>query len=141
MQNDSKLSSDRNLGLAQPASLREPDAPGFERRPLCYTGEQHIGCLVEVASKHLIAALRDSAGPVDLAGCVSSGRQSGIGSNASRPLEASGVVDRRKEAKSRDCTDARCCHEPSHLSIVACQSHHLAVEVHNLLLDSLACLQ
>ena len=37
--------------------------------------------------------------------------------------------------------DARCCHEPSHLSIVACQPHHLAVEVCNLLLDSLACLE
>jgi hypothetical protein len=32
VEDDGKLSSDRNLGLAQPASLREPDAPGFERR-------------------------------------------------------------------------------------------------------------
>ena len=28
-----------------------------------------------------------------------------------------------------------------HLSIVACQPHHLAIEVCNLLLDSLACLE
>ena len=61
----------------------------------------------------------DSARPVDLAGCVSAGRQSRIGSDASRPLEASGVVDRRKEAKSRYGADARCCHEPSDLTIVA----------------------
>jgi hypothetical protein len=27
-----------------------------ERRPLCYTGEQHISCLVEITSQHLIAA-------------------------------------------------------------------------------------
>ena len=66
VQNDSKLSSDGNLGFAQPASLRKPDAPGFERRPFCYPGEQHIGCLVEVTSQQLIAAFRDSAGPVDL---------------------------------------------------------------------------
>jgi hypothetical protein len=52
--NDGKLSSHGNLGFAYPASLREPDAPGFECRPLYYTGEQHIGCLVEVTSQHLI---------------------------------------------------------------------------------------
>src|SRR5215467_15666555 len=99
MQNDGKLSSHGNLGFANPASLRKPDAPGLERRPLCYTGEQHIGCLVEVTSQHLIAAFRDSARPAGLAGCVSAGRQSRIGSDASRPLEASGVVDRREETK------------------------------------------
>src|SRR5258708_6070450 len=141
MQNDGKLSSDGNLGFVQPASLRKPDAPGFERRPLCHTGEQHIGCLVEIASQHLIAAFRDSTCPVDLAGCVSSGRQSDIGSDAPRPLEASGVVDRRKKAKSRDWADARCCHKPSNLSIIARQPHHLTVEVGNLPLDSLACLE
>jgi hypothetical protein len=52
--NDGKLSSHGNLGFAYPASLRKPDAPGFECRPLYYTGEQHIGCLVEVTSQHLI---------------------------------------------------------------------------------------
>src|SRR6266516_21725 len=141
VQNDSKLSSDGNLGFAQPASLRKPDAPGFERRPLCYTGEQHVGCLIEVTSQHLIAAFRDSARPVDLAGCVSSGRQSDVGSDTSRLLEARGVIDRRKEAKSRDWADAGCCHKPSHLSIIARQPHHLAVEVRNLPPDSLACLE
>ena len=141
MQNDGKLSSDGNLGLAEPASLRKPDAPGFQRRPSCYAGEKNIGCLIEVTSQHRIAAFRDSARPVDLAGCVSSGRQSDIGSDASRSSEASGVIDRRKKAKSRDWTDARCCHEPSNLSIIACQPHHLAVEVRNLPSDGLACLE
>jgi hypothetical protein len=46
VQNDGELSSDGNLGFAEPASLRKPDAPGFQRRPLCYAGEQDIGCLV-----------------------------------------------------------------------------------------------
>jgi len=50
----------------------------------CYAGERDIGCLVEVTSQHRIAAFRDSGSPVDLAGCVSSGRQSDIGSDASR---------------------------------------------------------
>jgi hypothetical protein len=59
VQNDGKLSSDRNLGFAQPASLRKPDTPGFKRRPLCYAGEQDIGCLVKVTSQHRIAAFRD----------------------------------------------------------------------------------
>ena len=51
MQNDGKLSSHGDLGFAQSASLRKPDAPGFERRPLFYAGEQHIGGLVEVSSQ------------------------------------------------------------------------------------------
>src|SRR5438876_11751412 len=69
MQNDGKFSSHGNLGFAKPASLRKPDSPGFECGPLCYTGEQHIGGLVEVTSQHLIAAFRDPTCPVDLAGC------------------------------------------------------------------------
>ena len=32
-------------------------------------------------------------------------------------------------------------HEPSNLSIIACQPHHLAVELRNLSPDSLACLE
>src|ERR1700747_753464 len=31
VQNDGKFSGNRNLGFAQPASLRKPNAPGFER--------------------------------------------------------------------------------------------------------------
>src|SRR6059058_972038 len=123
MQNDGKLSSHGNLGFTKPASLRKPDSPGFECRPLCYTGEQHIGGLVEVTSQHLIAAFRDPTCPVDLTGCVSSGYQSRIGSDAPRPLEASRIVDCCKEAKSRDRANARCCHKPSHLSIIAGQPH------------------
>src|SRR6516162_2268630 len=141
MQDDGKLASDRDLGLAQPASLCEPDAPGFERRPFCDAREYYVGCFVEVASQQLVATLRDTARPVDLAGRVSSSGQSDIGSNASRSLEANGVVDRREEAKSRDRANAGCCHEPSHLSIVARQLHHLTVEVRDLPLDRLACLQ
>src|SRR5919197_2696893 len=141
MQNDGKLSSHGSLGFANPASLRNPNSPGFECRPLCDTGEQHIGCLVEVTSQHLVAAFRDPTCPIDLAGCVSSGRQSDIGSNASRPLEASGIIDRRKEAKSRDWANTRCCHKPSYVSIIAGQPHHLAIEVCNLPSDNLACLE
>src|SRR6476660_6155186 len=59
-------------------------------------------------------------------------QQSDIGSDASRSSEASGVIDRRKKAKSRDWTDARCCHEPSHLGIIAGQPHHFTVEVRKL---------
>ena len=40
-------------------------------------------------------------------------------SDTSRPLEARGVVDRRKEAKSCDWTNTWYCYEPSHLSIIA----------------------
>src|SRR5262249_28057740 len=82
MQNDGKLSSDGNFGFAQPASFRKPDAPSLECRPLCYAGEQHIGCLIEVTSQHLIAAFRDAARPIGLARRVSSGRQSDVGANA-----------------------------------------------------------
>src|SRR6516162_6804954 len=141
MQNDGKLSSNGNLGFAQATSLGKPDTPCFECRPFCYTGEQHIGCLVEITPQHFIAAFRDSAGPVDLAGCVSPGCKPNIGSDTSRFSEASGVVDRSKKAKRRDWADPRCGHEPSHLSIIARPPHDLAVEVSNLLSDSLACLE
>ena len=40
-------------------------------------------------------------------------------SDTLRPLEARGVVDRRKEAKSCDWTNTWYCYEPSHLSIIA----------------------
>src|SRR5215470_7239859 len=105
MQNDGELSSDGNLGFAQPTSLRKPDAPGFERRPFCYTGEQHIGCLVEIAPQHFIAAFRYSTGPVDLAGCVSPGCKPNIGSDTSRFSEASGssIVARKQRAVTGRC--------------------------------------
>ena len=116
--------------------------PGLQRRPFCYAGQQHAGRLVQINSQHRIAAFPTTARPVDLTGCISSGRQSDIGSDASRSLEASGVIDRRKKAKSRDWTDARCCHEPSNLDIIASQPYQgLAVEVRNLPPDSLACLE
>ena len=79
MQNDGKFAGNGNLGFAQPASLRQPNAPGFEHRPLCDTGEQYIGCFVKITSQHRIAAFRDSPRPIDLAGCVSPGCQSNIG--------------------------------------------------------------
>src|SRR5262249_32237542 len=112
------------------------------RMPQALSGDRfdtRVSSTVEITSQHLIAAFRDSAGPVDLPGRVSSGRQSDIGSDASRPLEASGVVDCRKEAKSRDWANARCRHKPAHLSIITGQPHHLAIEVRHLPPDSLAC--
>jgi hypothetical protein len=72
---------------------------------------------------------------------LSSSCQSCIGSDTSRPLETRGFVDRRKEEKGCDWTNTWCCHEPPHLSIIAGQPQHLAVEVRNLLPDSLACLK
>lgn len=40
-----------------------------------------------------------------------------------------------------DAETTRCCHEASHLNIVARQLHHLAIEVGNLLLDGLTRLE
>ena len=37
---------------------------GSLRGRVRYTGEQHIGCVIEVTSQHLIAAFRDTARPV-----------------------------------------------------------------------------
>src|SRR6516162_11182674 len=75
------------LALRSPLRLATLTPQDFECRPFCYTGEQHIGCLVEVTSQHFIAAFRDPTRPVDLAGCEPSRRQSDIGSNASRSSE------------------------------------------------------
>src|ERR1700683_102863 len=72
---------------------------------------------------------------------MASGGQSDIGPDTSRPLEARRIVDRRLEAERGDRADTRRCHEPSNLSIIACQPQDLAIEIVDLLLDGLARLQ
>src|SRR5712691_7425590 len=68
-------------------------------------------------------------------------RQADISSDTSRPLEARWIIDGREITERSDRTDTRCCHEASHLNIVARQSHHLAIEVGNLPLDGLTRLE
>jgi hypothetical protein len=51
-----------------------------------------------------ITTLRDSAGPIDLSGGMATGRQSDIGANTSRSLEARRIIDRRLEAERGDRT-------------------------------------
>lgn len=55
---------------------------GSLRGRVRYT-EQHIGCVIEVTSQHLIAHFEIRPVQSNLAGCVSAGLQSRIGSDAS----------------------------------------------------------
>jgi hypothetical protein len=49
------------------------------------------------------------------------GRQSDIGNNTSRSLEARRIVDRRLEAQCGDQAETRCGHEPADLHIMTHQ--------------------
>ena len=69
---------------------------------------------------------------------MTSGRQSDVGANTSRSLEARRIVDCRLEAKCGDRTDTRRGHEPVDLHIITSQLQSLTVEIADLLLDGLA---
>src|SRR6266516_4753777 len=141
MQNHGELSSNRDFGFAEPASFGDPHAPGFEHRPFCNACQQNACRLVEIASQHWITAFRNPSRPVDFTGCIAATRQADISSDTSRPLEARWIIDGCEITERSDRADTRCCHEASHLNIVARQSHHLAIEVGNLLLDGLTRLE
>src|SRR6266498_2026592 len=141
MQNHGELSSNRDFGFAEPASFRDPHAPGFEHRPFCNASQKNACRLVEIASQHRITAFRNPSRPVDFTGCIPAARQADISSDTSRALEARWIIDGREITERSDRADTRRCHEASHLTIVARQSHHLAIEVGNLLLDGLTHLE
>src|SRR6476659_5208141 len=58
---------------------------------------------------------------------MASGRQSDIGPNTSRSLEARRIIDRRLEAECGDRADTRHGHEPADLHITTRQLVNLAV--------------
>ena len=68
-------------------------------------------------------------------------RQTDIGANASRSLEARRIVNRRLEAERGDWTNARRGHEPADLRIITGQLPNLTVEIVDLLFDSMARLE
>src|SRR5919201_4743786 len=72
---------------------------------------------------------------------MASGRQSDISADTSRSLEAGRIIDRRLEAERGDAADTRHCHEPSDLRIITCQLQNLTIEIVDLLLDGLTCLE
>ena len=67
--------------------------------------------------------------------------QSNIGAYTSRSLKARRIVDRRLEAECGDRADTRHGHEPADLHITTRQLVNLAVEIFDLLLNGLACLE
>src|SRR5712675_975915 len=72
---------------------------------------------------------------------MASGRQSDISADTSRSLEAGRIVDRRLEAERGDRTDTRHGHESADLQILTRQLQNLTVEIVDLLLDGLTCLE
>src|SRR5262245_36185771 len=72
---------------------------------------------------------------------MASGRQSDIGANTSRSLEAGRIVDRCLEAERGDRADTRHGHEASDLRIMTCQLENLTIKIVSLLLDGLTCLE
>src|SRR6266404_465867 len=72
---------------------------------------------------------------------MATGRQSDIGANTSRSLEARRIVDRRLEAERSDRTDTGRGHESADLHIMTRQLQNLTVEIADLLFDGLARLE
>ena len=105
VQNDRELARDGDFGLAEPVALSQPNPPGLQGRPFLYASEQHIGGFEQICAEHSVAALRDSAGPIDLSGGVAPSCQSNIGAYTSRSLKARRIVDRRLEAECGDRAD------------------------------------
>jgi hypothetical protein len=121
VQNDRELPRDGDLGLAEAVSLGELGSPSLQSRPLGHASQQNAGRFEQIHAQHGVTALRDSAGPIDLPGGMASGRQSDIGANTSRSLEARRIVDRRLEAQCGDRADTRYGHEPADLHIMTRQ--------------------
>src|SRR6476659_709506 len=138
VQNNRELACDGDLGLAEAVSLGELGPPSLQSRPFRHAGQQHAGCLKQIHAQHGVTALRDSAGPIDFPGGMASSRQSDIGPDTSRSLEARRIVDRRPEAACGDWADTRYGHKPAVLHIMTCQLVNLTVEIVDLLLDGLA---
>ena len=67
------------LAFRKPVRLATLMPQALRADHFCHPSEYYVGCLVEVAPQHFVAALRDSACPVDLARCISPGRQTGLG--------------------------------------------------------------
>src|ERR687893_51559 len=88
MENDRELAghSDGGLPGADPPCQARP--PGLQRRPARDTMEDDPGRLVQVGAQQLVAAARDVAGVVLLAGLVAPRRQADVGADAGRPGEA-----------------------------------------------------
>src|SRR5262245_47323314 len=141
VQNNRELAGDGDFGLAETVSLGELGSPSLQPRPFRHPGQQHAGCLKQIHAQHSVTALRDSAGPIDLPGGMASGRQPYIGPNTSRSLEARRIIDRRLEAECGDRADTRHSHEPADLHITTRQLVDLAVDIFDLLLNGLACLE
>src|SRR5580692_1626489 len=126
-------------GTTFPAvSLGELGPPSLQSRPFRHAGQQHAGCLKQIHAQHGVTALRDSAGPIDFPRGMASSRQSDIGPDTSRSLEARRIVDCRLEAECGDWADTRYGHKPTDLHIMTRQLVNLTVEIVDLLLDGLA---
>jgi Major Facilitator Superfamily len=138
MQNDCKLPRDGDFGLAEAVSLGELGSPSLQPRPFRHASQQHAGRLEPIHTQHGVTALGDSAGPIDLPRGMASGRQSDIGPNTSRSLEARRIIDCRFEAECGDRPDTRHGHEPADLHITTRQLVNLTVEIFDLLLNCLA---
>src|SRR5918998_2999830 len=84
MEDDRELPGHGDGGLpgADPPCQTRP--PGLQRRPARDTMEDDPGRLVQVGAQQLVAAARDVAGVVRLAGLVTPRRQADIGPHAGR---------------------------------------------------------
>src|SRR4029450_12929609 len=72
---------------------------------------------------------------------MTTGRQSDIGANASRSLEAGRIVNRCLKAERGDWTDTARRHEPADLHIMTRQLQHLTADIADLLFNGLARLE
>src|SRR5215472_3160763 len=75
MKDDPDLTSERDLGAFGAAAFGDGDGPGFEFRPSCDAGHQHVGGFEERDPHRGISGAADGAGSVSLAGLIAPWRQ------------------------------------------------------------------
>src|ERR1051325_1503872 len=99
MHDDGETTGERHLGLAHCRSFGDREGPFLKLHWSLIAGQHDVGRLVEERTNAAIAALRDAARVINLAGLIAPRHQTEIRANVARSPEASGVIDCRCEGK------------------------------------------
>ena len=96
---DGETAGKRDARLSHGRPPTDVEGPILEGELAAIAGEHDIGRLVKQRADPSVAALRDAAGIVDLAGLVAPWHQAQIGPDVARPPEAFRFIDRRDEGE------------------------------------------
>src|SRR3954447_12621069 len=137
MENDRKLAGYGDGGLpgADPPCQARP--PGLQHRPARDPMEDDPSRLVQVGAQQLVAAARDVAGVIRLAGLITPRRQADVGLDAGRLGEALRRIHDADVGERDQDTDTGCGHQPPHRLVLPGHGHEPAAEHRNLLANGL----